>query len=335
VSLPIKLLLTYLKSRAIRKEIPYDDTTVEERQILEFLARCGKPNFVRLLFWYQYNATVNYVFPHYPGSLHQLLEGKLDSQMSPLMPSKYSSNLQHFLWQGMVDVIAAMKFLHFPDQKILPGLVAAHFDLKPSNILVDESGGIVLTGFGQARIQQWNSTEGAFLTASDGDPNYKPPPFSPSHKQLLNSVGRPDDPAEDVTLRRKQAYDVWSLACIMIEIIEYIQRGPDGFRSFRDQRFREDKSSRAFWKTSPGGHCELKASVQETLRTFRTVNDRYLNMVTDLLESMLSIDPLQRPTMADCFAVVSEHIPTDEWPVIDNNEFSICGPGTNPQLKTM
>lgn len=230
----------------------------------------------------------------------------------------------------------ALKFFHFPDQTILPGqMIAAHFDLKPMNILVDEKGTLLVTDFGQARIRTLGSIGETSLTAQTGDFNYRPPPML-LRKPLANSAVPPNDPKQDVGLRFNRAYDVWSLACIMTEVIEYItQGGSAGFRSFRERRFKEDQSSSSFWKPRQGGGYEVKPSVQATLSRFRSFNDQYLNMVTDLLESMFSIDPLLRPPIAECFAIISEDIPTDEWPLKDDDEFSICGLGTNPQLRNM
>jgi len=304
---------------------------------LEFLAKSGTPNFVQLLFWYRCADKINYVFPLYPGSLHRAMEGQLYSQIYPSKPSKYRSVLQHWLWQGIVDVVGALKVFHFPDEAILQKqLIAAHFDLKPANILVTHNGTLLLTDFGQARMKDFNPLGGSSLTAQTGDANYQPPPVSPLHNAISTSVGLGISHTQDVGLRWSRAYDVWSMACIMTEVIEYITQGSAGFKAFGQRRINEDQSSAAFWKRgATEGTYELKVSVQEALNRFRRTQDRYLIMVTDLIESMFYINPLQRPPIADCLAIISEDIPTDEWPLKDEDEISICGLGTNPQLRNM
>jgi len=249
------------------------------------------------------------------------------------LPVKYiGSKLQHWLWQGMVDVIAALKFFHSPeDPELGLGLlIAAHFDLKPANVLVDEDGTLIVTDFGQARIDQLKSSGGTYLSAHVGDLNYRPPPPGASVREFAAGLGSVDESSWS------RAYDVWSMACIMTEVIEYITNGgPDGFKSFRESRRTEHDSSIAFWKASPEGGCELRQSVQRTLERFRSHEDRYLNTVTDLLEAMFSIRPADRPSLADCLAVILPDVRINDWPFLDNEEISISDPGTIPQLRNM
>jgi serine/threonine protein kinase len=312
----------------VRKELKLDETAIEERRTLEFLARCARPNLIQLLFWYQDGDKINYVFPRYPGSLQQVLEGKMDDQINPPQLVKFGPRLRHWLWQGMVDIIQALKFFHFPEQTILPAnIIAAHFDMKPANILVDESGTLIITDFGQAQIRILNAAGGTAFPAQIGDANYQPPPIAQGTSPSTSSVSNP---------KWSRAYDVWSTACIMTEVIEYITRGGSkAYTVFRDLRFKEDKSSAAFWKVGPSGRYELKKIVQETLARFRLFQDRYLDLVVNLLDTMFSIDPLLRPTMSDCLTTISEDIPADEWPLKEDDEVSICGLGTNPQLRNM
>ena len=320
--------LIFPQARAVRKELKHNAIAREEKRTLEFLAKCARPNFIQLLFWYQYDDKINYVFPEYPGSLQRVLEGRMEDQIHPPELFKYGPKLKHWLWQGMVDVIQALKFFHFPEQDVLDGdLIAAHFDMKPANILVDNSGTLIITDFGQARIRQFNAAGGSALTAQVGDPNYRPPPLTQAMSTVSPQGSGP---------KWSRAYDVWSTACIMTEVIQYILHGgPKGYNSFRDRRLSEDKSSAAFWKVGPDGACVLRSSVQDTLNRFRAFQDRYLDMVTDLLQTMFSINAMLRPTMLDCMTILSEDIPADEWPLREDDEISICGLGTNPQLRNM
>ena len=128
----------------------------------------------------------------------------------------------------------------------------------------------------------------------------------------------------------------------MTEVIEYLTfGGRAGFEAFQERRRFEDHRSIAFWKERPRGDVrpedrfDLRQSVKDTLAKFRACQDQYLNTVVNLLEAMLSIDPLERPPVSECLDVVSQDIPTDDWPLLDEDEISISGLGTNPQLRNM
>ncbi|KAI9774962.1 MAG: hypothetical protein M1840_000178 [Geoglossum simile] len=125
-----------------------------------------------------YDDKVSYVFPRYRGSLHDLLNNG-NEPTGAQKPARYRrSMLQHWLWQGMVDVVAALKFFHYPDntQHLVQGqLIAAHFDLKPANILVDEDGSLIVTDFGQTHIKGLQADGDSSLTAQVGTHAYRPP----------------------------------------------------------------------------------------------------------------------------------------------------------------
>lgn len=289
-----------------------------------------------MLFWYKVDDRINYVFPRYPASLNQILADPRFLPSECKTPNKYGSKLKHWLWQGMVDILAALKFFHFPDTNNIPGftgnLIAAHFDLKPANILVDDSGNCIITDFGQARMRGIVPGGLTSLTALMGDTNYQPPIPPYSQRQYRDHERGPP---------LSRAYDVWSVACIMTEVIEYItNRGSEGFRNFQAARRGEDPTSQAFWKDSSQTvqqtvNYKLRQSVQDALDRFRSFQDQYLNTVTVLLEQMFDINPLNRPTIADCLEIVSQDLPADEWPLLDDGELSISGLGTNPQLRNM
>ena len=121
----------------------------------------------------------------------------------------------------------------------------------------------------------------------------------------------------------------------MTEVIEYIMHGSVGFHKFREQRFKEDRLSAAFWTKGSNGDFILKSAVELVLYKFEESQDHYLIMVTNLIRTMLSIEPLERPPMSDCLNILSEDFPTDDWPLKEEDEVSIAGLRTFPQLRNM
>jgi serine/threonine protein kinase len=307
----------------------WNEGDTRERDALQLIAESKQSHLIKLLCWYRYENYVNYVFEHYRGPLEHILNGTMKEPSSTQQPARYhGSRLQHWLWQGVVDAISALAFFHTPvtPHVRLGEMSAAHCDLKPANILVDDTGNLIVTDFGHAQLIQ-RSQRGSNTLADLGDINYQPPAPSTSNQ------GPRSDTSDPTWL---QACDVWSVACVLMEVIEYIKSrdGPDRVKQFRANRENDNRSNRAFWIATPGGY-DIRKSVRSTLQSFRSTQDQYLNSVTDLLEQMLSIDPSNRPTMAQCHAIISQNVPTDEWPLLDNGEVSISGLGASTLLRNM
>ena len=307
----------------------WDEGDTRERDALQLIADSKQPHLIKLLCWYRHEDRVNYVFEHHRGSLEHILNGTMKEPSNTEQPARYhGSLLQHWLWEGVVNAISALAFFHTPvTPHVRPDeITAAHCDLKPANILVDDTGNLIVTDFGHAQLIRHNQI-GSNITADLGDFNYQPPvPLTSNH-------GPRQDTSDPKWL---QACDVWSMACVLLEVIEYIKSrdGPERVKQFRANRETDNQLNRAFWIAIPGGY-DIRRSVRLTLRDFRSLQDQYLNSVTNLLEGMLSIDPSNRPTMAQCHAIISQNVPTDEWPLLDSGEVSISGLGATTLLRNM
>ena len=221
-----------------------------------------------------------------------------------------------------MDVVDAMAFFHSPEffiQLSQSPLTAAHFDLKPANLLIDNDGSLVLTDFGDVRIV----CKGERFETSGGDYNYGPPG---SRKSVTWS----------------QAYDVWSMACVLTEIIEYIYQinGCDAVAKFRKNRRADYRDSdNAFWIPRDGGRSfEIRPSVKKILGAFKIAEDPYLKEVTDLLERMFAVRESERPSMAQCsqrFAIIFQNVTMDPYLTQYEGEIPISDLGTKNPLRNM
>lgn len=330
----------------VRKEVPWEDSE-NERVTLKFLALCGRPNLIKLLFYYKYGDALNLVFKRYKCSLEDILKGERPDLEEAIETTRYEgSMLRHWLWQGMINVVAALTFFHDPDyhnHSPEGQIIAAHFDLKPANILVDDNRDLVVTDFGEAQLRSMQWGQSTYITRGGGTTAYRPPdplPVGP-RGHAVNTVN-----GEEASQNRhwSRAYDIWSIACVMMEVIEYIRSGPEGFKNFRDSRVNDDHgsptTSASFWReNSMERGPELKQSVREKLKSFRAQAnnqaDRYLNSVTGLLVRMFDMTAQTRPNMAECLSVLSQNFLSVDWPLLDDNEVPVCGLGTRKPLRSM
>ncbi|KAG9229546.1 kinase-like domain-containing protein [Amylocarpus encephaloides] len=320
----------------VRKELRFDHDALREREMLEFFAASDQPatnqNVIRLLFWYRYYDKINFVFPKYNGSLKQYLDGGLNLDKEPSsIESHRGPILKHWLWQGLVELLAALEFVHSRDHPSLGSFIVAHFDLKPANILIDNTGKLIVTDFGMTRIKPLASEGTSAFSAQAGDYNYQPPPLEKSTDPVSRDNGE---------LRWCRSYDVWSLACIMTEVIEFLPKdrargGPTAVEKFRRRRRAEDGSSQNFWKKDEKVGYVLKPCVLQVLDEFEQSRDQHLDAVTRLLRKMFSIHPLHRPPIAECLNYISEDVPMDRWPLLYPGETPIAGLGTKFPLRDM
>jgi hypothetical protein len=321
----------FLHMKLARKELVGSQTDFQsERSILEFIEKEDHPHLIKLYFWYRRGHSFNLVFPYYPASLqHVLVEGWLPRRQ-PAIPERFkASKLRHWLWEQILNVIEGLERVHNPGphQDRLPDirgiLIGGHFDIKPANILIDHNGQLVLADFGQAQIKAMSHGGGTSFAGPGGTLSYQPPPEK-SHDR-------------DAQQHWHRTYDVWSMACVMLEIVHFVLGGTGRVKSFIAERESEEPPymrSSAFWKEGRGRPV-LKHCVQASLTKLKAENDRYLTMVANLLERMFTIDAKLRGSIIECLRDLSRDNLTDQWPWKDEDEISIGGDHTHKPLQKL
>ena len=223
------------KFKFARKVLRKDTTEALKRLIIErdnlrIFTDQRHENIVRALFFYEWKEHMNFVFPFMEGDLSKLLSGKWDPPERNILNCEKGP--RHWLWAQMVGVADGLQTIHNPQSPIFKDDgsrgVGFHFDLKPANVLVSDDGKLKITDFGLSMIKRVRPSSGSYGIFRGGAPRYSPPEVSPT--VTVDTGRKPDE--------LKNKYDVWSFACIALEIIIYILsttkadgvQSPDGFQ---------------------------------------------------------------------------------------------------------
>ncbi len=217
------------------------------------------------------------------------------------------------LWNQMIDVASGLARIHNQDRGN-DSIIGFHFDLKPSNILVTNQGLLKITDFGQALIKSVQENDQTYGIHRGGSPIYQAPEACAS---------RPSMGSGDVDDKIGRKYDVWSLACIMLEVIIFIlDRGPEGVKEF-EKRSRNEEVAGAFYSTIPV--AQLKLCVKGMLCQYERdasnaeTGCHYLSNVVELLKQMFNIDHKNRPSSQTVHDRLSNII---EVQVVDKSQVS-------------
>ncbi|ETS82446.1 hypothetical protein PFICI_04322 [Pestalotiopsis fici W106-1] len=269
----------------------------KEALIAMHLARRDNESFVEVLFALTYKdrfyTYVEIVFPFYDRDLgHEFELRKLGSHLSTP-----GCLLDNPLWKASLDVVRAVCIMHDAIDK-MEVECSGHFDIKPENIVIKEDkNGVMklfLIDFGQAAAHR------------AGTNLYQPP-----------EVTRPRSNTNPFTF----AYDVWSMACVLLEVLVFIEFGLSELRLFRSRVRGNDEDEYAFWQGTSPHDMVLRPAVTGRLQTLEDQGDQRTRAAIRQLRAMLSIFPDQRPTMRSCLGEFQRinlnrqdlGLPTQDW----------------------
>ncbi|KAF8458675.1 kinase-like domain-containing protein [Terfezia claveryi] len=183
------------------------------------------------------------------------------------------------------------------------GVQATHLDLKPSNILISRAGEMVISDCGTSRVTHEDRTR---LTTQRfvGTTAYSPPW---TERDAQFSHPQP---------KLNQSFDVWSMACILLEVLIFIIQDVGGIKRFRvaktetnmDGIMNSESSRSTFWyfESREQNTAKLKDIVAEWLDRADAMaqitedNTGTLSRLAARLRVMFRFGPIERGTIEDC-----------------------------------
>lgn len=206
----------------MRKEIQHSDTSqwYQEKGNLDRVKKLKDRHIVEMYKAYMHGGKFNIVFAEYPQDLDRVLRQNVTDE------PRRASLESHESWAQILGIFAAIQKigkqrptsssdqLLTPDRR--PMLLGFHFDLKPANILIGVDECWVVTDFGQAFFVE-TSRSSIRVEGHGGTDTYAPPE------------------AGDVDPKYGSRYDVWSLGCILVELIAYVVGGPQAVSELDEQ----------------------------------------------------------------------------------------------------
>jgi len=160
-----------------------------------------------------------------------------------------------------------------------PQFQGVHFDLKPANILVDDDGTWIISDFGQSTFRE-TSINSSRVVNQGGTDAYAPPEI------------------DNLDSRFSRRYDIWSLGCIMLEVMAFVLLGPEGLHGENGldqvrgtkQPWSSRKDHRFFCQESPQGKYIVKKQIMafiKSLAASESLRDQQRSLV--FVESVLEL----------------------------------------------
>ena len=264
--------------KIVRKELKtVGNTRAEfEKELynLSMLKMLRHPNLIEMLTAFTFKGRHNLLFPK--------ADGKTLSHLLESSPQPRLNSLEQMIiaLSGLCSALHAVHNFHYPDLDVLA--IGCHHDLKPDNILVHKES-FLLADFGLSTFKDSNK-------ASDT-----------SFKNVRGDYVAPEcENLQDLSERRVigRSSDIWSLGCIMSEVITYSMTGPKGVTDFEKERgFKIEDHKR--YRFHRGLGVESPAVTLQLDRLQRCITSRAGAKLLLLTREMLSLDPKRRPTAAE------------------------------------
>ncbi|KAL9618579.1 MAG: hypothetical protein Q9160_006690 [Pyrenula sp. 1 TL-2023] len=258
-------------ARIVRKELRQDtesdnlwlEAGSNEHRIMSYLYHLEHPNILPLLTSYTYNGVPNFLIP-------LAEDGDLDHfLLAKTRPKDFTDNLTFY--DALSGLASALETLHDYKSDVLGAeMIGYHHDLKPKNILVNKSR-FVLSDFGLSKLKGGEDSKTPFKR---GQGYYLAPECENFDQDFSKGIV-------------SRASDVWSLGCIMLEVVIFMVEGADALVQFRAKRAIKKGflTTRTFFSGT-----SINPEVEKKLDDLTLNEDGAVKQVTNLIRQFLVID---------------------------------------------
>lgn len=228
------------------------------------------PNIVPLLASFTQNTieseldvkSLNLLFPYAESDLQQWMNlPKTPKWLRSRTPDRHRQRV--YLYNAIYSLVSALAYLH----REIGGMITSHHDLKPQNVLVIGET-LKLCDFGRSHLmpsEEGSQTEGQ---SGLGTFAYHPPEYwNDDGTRASRSHGR--------------AFDVWTMACIMLELATLVVYGWESqpVKRFKDKRLSSQNGSRKFKDRGP------QNSLDDSFHNNMDVVQRWMSQMKEKDES--------------------------------------------------
>ena len=252
-----------------------DPSYENEVRVLSALQRLKHPNILKLTGCYTQDSDNNLISPYVAG-------GTLRKYLRSDLPTNFSREEVINSMAGLASAVWALHEFTSDDTEI--SHKGHHQDLRPDNILIDGTR-FILADFGLSSIK---AMEEMTRTPFKGRRGYYQGPECAELERPFS---------EYATTR---ATDIWSLACILTDIIVHFVRGPAGVQAFENARqFHLPPISYHLYHKGTFPNEAVAAMLEEISQedTSSVMQD-----LRRLIHQMLDIQPRGRPNAASVTA---------------------------------
>ena len=244
-----------------------------ELRNLSILRLLKHSNIVELLGSYTYRGKHNFIFPLARGG------SNADLLKSTRPPAFQSDENIILALSGLCSAVHATHCLFSKHDTLT--LIGCHHDLRPQNVLVDGAT-FLLADIGLSRFKEL--TEGSATSSKSAVGFYVAPECE-------------DFSALDETNRTQiigRSSDIWSLGCMMMEILVYMKLGVEGVKKFEDERnYRFGQTTLHRFHHGPSE--EEPAVAVHLMALLNSASMRSERLLIELIRQILQLNPSPRP----------------------------------------